>query len=88
MGVLRQMRPMRTLRCHDLRTNASALVLPIKTQKSESEKKYIENDVLVLKEALEMMFNEKHDKLTIGSCCLSEFKGFYDEIFNSMYLSF
>lgn len=45
---------------------------------SENEKKYIENDVLVLKEALEMMFNEKHDKLTIGSCCLSEFKGFYD----------
>lgn len=44
---------------------------------SEDEKKYIENDVLVLKEALEMMFNEKHDKLTIGSCCLSEFKGFY-----------
>ena len=27
---------------------------------SEEEKKYIENDVLVLKEALEMMFNEKH----------------------------
>jgi hypothetical protein len=24
------------------------------------------------------MFNEKHDKLTIGSCCLSEFKGFYE----------
>lgn len=26
-----------------------------------------------------MMFNEKHDKLTIGSCCLAEFKGFYEK---------
>jgi hypothetical protein len=41
---------------------------------SEEELKYIENDVLVLKEALEFMFKEGHDKLTIGSCCLSEFK--------------
>lgn len=39
------------------------------------ELKYIENDVLVLKEALEKMFDEGHDKLTIGSCCLAEFKG-------------
>lgn len=38
------------------------------------EEEYIKNDVLVLKEALEMMFNEGHNKLTIGSCCLSEFK--------------
>lgn len=38
------------------------------------EKKYISNDVLVLKEALEIMFDENHDKLTIGACCLSEFK--------------
>ena len=41
---------------------------------SEEEKKYIENDVLVLKEALEFMFSEGHRKLTIGSCCLEEFK--------------
>lgn len=40
----------------------------------EDELKYIENDVLVLKEALEFMFKEGHNKLTIGSCCLSEFK--------------
>lgn len=45
---------------------------------TEEEKKYIENDVLVLKEALEMMFDEGHQKLTIGSCCLSEFKAGYD----------
>ena len=38
------------------------------------EQEYIKNDVLVLKEALEIMFDEKHDSLTIGSCCLNEYK--------------
>lgn len=38
------------------------------------EQKYIANDVLVVKEALEIMFNEGHNKLTIGSCCLNEYK--------------
>lgn len=38
------------------------------------EKHYIANDVLVVKEALNVMFNEGHKKLTIGSCCLAEFK--------------
>jgi hypothetical protein len=41
---------------------------------TDSEKEYIANDVLVIKEALEIMFNEGHDKLTIGSCCLEEYK--------------
>lgn len=41
---------------------------------TDEEKEYIKNDVLVVKEALEIMFNDGHDKLTIGSCCLSEFK--------------
>lgn len=41
---------------------------------SDSEKEYIKNDVLVLKEALEIMFADGHTKLTIGSCCLAEFK--------------
>lgn len=41
---------------------------------TDSEKEYIANDVLVVKEAIEIMFNENHNKLTIGSCCLSEFK--------------
>lgn len=40
---------------------------------TEKEKEYIANDVLVVKEALEIMFNEGHDKMTIGSCCLSEY---------------
>lgn len=38
------------------------------------EMEYIANDVLVVKEALEIMFKEGHDKLTIGSCCLDEYK--------------
>lgn len=41
---------------------------------SHQEKEYIKNDVLVIKEALEIMFSEGHTKLTIGSCCMSEFK--------------
>lgn len=44
---------------------------------SEEEQEYIKNDVLALKEALEMMFDAGHNKLTIGSCCLSEFKSGY-----------
>lgn len=41
---------------------------------TDEELKYIKNDVLVLKEAMEIMFREGHKKLTIGSCCLSEYK--------------
>lgn len=43
------------------------------------EEEYIKNDVLVIKEALEFMFDEGHKKLTIGSCCLEEFKKTTDE---------
>lgn len=45
---------------------------------SDEEKQYISNDVLVLKEALEIMLAEGHDKMTIGSCCMKEFKSGYD----------
>lgn len=41
---------------------------------TETEKDYISNDVLVLKEALEFMLEEGHLKMTIGSCCLTEYK--------------
>ena len=41
---------------------------------TEEERRYIANDVLVVKEALEIMFTEGHKKLTIGSCCLHEYK--------------
>ena len=44
---------------------------------SPEEKEYIRNDVLLLKEAIEIMEQQHHTKLTIGSCCLSEFKSFY-----------
>lgn len=41
------------------------------------EQEYIANDVLVVKEALEIMFREGLKGLTIGSCCLKEFKDNY-----------
>lgn len=41
---------------------------------TEDEKTYIRNDVLVVKEALEIMFQQGHDSLTIGACCLKEYK--------------
>ena len=41
---------------------------------TDEEKEYIKNDVLVVKEALEIMFTEGHKQLTIGACCLSEYK--------------
>lgn len=44
---------------------------------TQQERKYIANDVLVVREALEFMFSEGHEKLTIGACCLSEFVQFY-----------
>lgn len=53
------------------------------------EEKYIKNDVLVVKEALEIMFDGGHNALTIGSCCLEEYKKImaddYDEFFPDMY---
>lgn len=48
---------------------------------TDEEKQYIANDVLVVKEALEQLFNDGHHKLTIGSCCMEEYKkttGAYD----------
>ena len=48
---------------------------------TDEEKEYIKNDVLVVKEALEIMFEQGHKEMTIGSCCLKEFKrivGKYD----------
>ena len=56
---------------------------------TKEEKEYIANDVLVVKEALEIMFEEGHNKLTIGSCCLSEFKKMclydYNKFFPNLY---
>ncbi len=56
---------------------------------TDEEKKYIANDVLVIKEALEMMYKEGNDKLTIGACCLSQYKkmhfGEFDKMFPNLY---
>ena len=57
---------------------------------TEEERKYIANDVLVVKEALEVMFERGHNKLTIGTCCLEEYKSIvgktdYNEIFPNLY---
>lgn len=53
---------------------------------TESEMEYIENDVFVLKEALEIMFSQGHKKITIGSCCLSEYKNiFTTELFKQFF---
>ncbi len=46
---------------------------------SDEEKEYIKNDVYVVKEALEFMFEQKHDSMTIGTCCMKEFKHTYDK---------
>lgn len=57
---------------------------------TDEEKQYITNDILVIKEALEIMFTEGHKKLTIGSCCLSEYKRIvgvkkYDKLYPNVY---
>lgn len=64
---------------------------------TDEEKRYLTNDLLVIKEALEIMHQEGHTKLTIGSCCLSEYKriiktntnpnipGEWDEMFPNLY---
>lgn len=44
---------------------------------TEKEKEYIKNDVLIIKEALEIMYSQGHKRLTIGGCCLSEFRNIH-----------
>ena len=53
---------------------------------TEAEKEYIRNDVLVVKEALEFMFDQGHNRLTIGACCLSEYKSIIGkDMFQAMF---
>jgi hypothetical protein len=57
---------------------------------TDEEMEYIKNDVLVLKEALEYMYEQGHTRLTIGSCCLSQFKYMtgkhvYESLFPDLY---
>lgn len=46
---------------------------------TDAEREYLANDLLVIKEALEIMFAQGHKKLTIASCCLSEYKNLVGE---------
>lgn len=41
------------------------------------EMEYIKNDVLALKECLEIIYDRGHNRLTIGSCCMNEFRKGY-----------
>lgn len=43
-------------------------------QISVDEIEYIKNDVLVVKESLEKMFQNGNDRMTIGACCFADFK--------------
>lgn len=52
---------------------------------TEDERKYIANDVLVVKEALEIMFEQGHNKLTIGACCLEEFRKTQLDLYNKLF---
>lgn len=44
---------------------------------TKEEEDYLKNDLLVLKEALEYMFDEGHKKITIASCCMDEYKNIF-----------
>lgn len=53
---------------------------------SESERLYFINDLMVLSESLDIMFNRGYNKTTIGSNCFEKFKTYYDdELFNSLF---
>lgn len=57
---------------------------------SDEEMAYIKNDVLVMREALDFMRDQGHTSLTIGACCMQEFreiyaKKLYEEFFPNMY---
>lgn len=44
---------------------------------TEDEEQYLKNDLYVIKEALEIMHQQGHNRLTIGSCCLQEFRDIF-----------
>lgn len=46
---------------------------------TEEEMAYIKNDVLVLKESMEIMHMEEHKRITIGSNCIFEYKRIFKE---------
>lgn len=40
----------------------------------KEETEYVKGDVLIVAKVLKFMFEQGHNKLTIGSCCMNEFK--------------
>lgn len=46
---------------------------------SSDEIEYIKNDVLVVKESLEKMFQNGNDRMTIGACCFADFKSQFEK---------
>lgn len=52
---------------------------------TEGELAYIKNDVLVMSEALSTFFAQGHNGITIGSCCLKDFKSKITESFFKEY---
>lgn len=48
-------------------------------QISADEIEYIKNDVLVVKESLEKMFQNGNDRMTIGACCFADFKSQFEK---------
>lgn len=55
---------------------------------TKEEEEYIKNDVLGAKEALEIMFDEGHKKLTIGACCLGEYKEIWKKSLHPVIIGF
>ena len=49
------------------------------------EMEYIKNDIYVLKEALEFMYKEGHDRLTIASCCYAEYQRKFGEDWDTFF---
>lgn len=57
---------------------------------TDEEEQYLANDLLVIKEALEIMYEQGHKRLTIGSCCLAEYKRLisnetFEDLFPNIY---
>lgn len=46
---------------------------------TKEEQDYIKNDIYVLQEAMEIMIKEGHTKMTIGSCCMAEYKKLFEK---------
>ncbi len=53
---------------------------------TDKERFYLKNDLFVVKECLEVMFKEGHKGLTIGSCCMRQYKSIFGkELFGEYY---